>query len=50
MTQTPEDREIACDECGGTGKVRSVIQPFEEYNCPICGGSGRLILEEGTSR
>ena len=36
---------LTCDECLGTGKVKSGIEPFEEYTCPICGGSGKLVLE-----
>lgn len=38
-------RKVVCDECHGTGKVKSGIKPFDEYDCPICGGSGKLVIE-----
>lgn len=45
-----EPKIVACQECGGDGKVYYgpehpiVKMGFDagEYDCPMCGGSGRL--------
>lgn len=35
-----------CPDCNGTGKCRSPLPQFpDEYECPLCGGSGKLDWE-----
>lgn len=36
-SQTGEDNQNVCPECGGSGKIQ------EDVNCPNCGGTGKVV-------